>query len=143
MGVVTPTAVGEDYYDFTNHQRWIANGLSFAAWEQSFTNGAQLSVGSVGTTSLAGNSVSGPKLSPTGVKSGNFAGRIGPGSIPLLGAAVGDRVFTIFRVDAAEGATGRIASFQSVITVADQIQQTDPGNLTGLVFVALLLAPAA
>jgi hypothetical protein len=69
-----------------------------------------------------------------GVAAGN-----GAGARTATGAAVGDRVLGIW--NHTDGATAT-ASFESVVTVVDQIQQTAT-NLTGDTVILFLLTPVS
>lgn len=72
----------------------------------------------------------------------SFAGRNGAGACTLVGAAVGDRVLSVAGLSAADlGDTA--ASFESVITVVNQIQQVSVGNLSANAYLALLAPPAS
>jgi hypothetical protein len=65
-----------------------------------------------------------------------FEGLSGAGSISLAGAAVGDTVTSLVGI---VGATGdQHTSFETVITVADQIQQSSTSDLSGKFYRALL-----
>lgn len=103
----------------------------------------KLAAAAVATAKLAGGAVTGAKLAATGVKSGSFAGRNGAGACALAGAAVGDRVLAVMRIDDAAGAVGQAASFQVTITVVDEIQQTAVGDLSAQKFSVILLPAAA
>ena len=59
------------------------------------------------------------------------AGRNGAGAVTATGAKVGDKVVTAF--NHTDG-TSDAAKFQAVVTVADQIQQTDAGDLSTKTF---------
>lgn len=77
----------------------------------------------------------------TGLKTISFDGRSGAGACTATGAVVGMKVLAVFGITA--GALGNAAaSFESTITVADQIQQSAAGNLSANDYVAVLLAVA-
>jgi hypothetical protein len=59
------------------------------------------------------------------------AGRNGAGAVTATGFKVGDRV--VAAINHTDGTDG-IASFESVITVVDQIQQSSASNLTSKTF---------
>jgi hypothetical protein len=60
------------------------------------------------------------------------AGRNGAGAVTATGAKVGDKVVAVVNLtDAASGAS----AFESVVTVADQIQQSSASNLTSKTYV--------
>lgn len=105
--------------------------------------GGDLPAGSISTAELEGGAATGAKISPTGFKSGSFAGVAAAGPATLTGAVVGDRVLAVSRIDAAANAVGQQASFESVITVVDQIQQTDAGDLSLQVFSVVLIPASA
>lgn len=67
-----------------------------------------------------------------------FTGKNGTGACTLTGAKVGDIVVGVLNL-AGDGAS---ASFQSVITVADQIQQVAAGDLSTAKFGVLLIQEA-
>lgn len=67
-----------------------------------------------------------------------FAGHNGAGACTLTGAKVGDKVTGI--IDLAGATVSAAASFEAVITVADQIQQTSASNLSALKYAALLVS---
>lgn len=97
----------------------------------------------VSAQEIAPGTVTGAKISPTGVRTGSFAGRNGAGACTLTNAAVGMRVFALFRIDDASNAVGQEANFESTITVADQIQQSSASNLSAQKFVAFLIPASA
>jgi hypothetical protein len=80
-----------------------------------------------------------------GLKTLNAAGRNGAGAITLTGAAVGDRVVLVLGVASAAGSANTLVSpegsFETTITVVDQIQQTDAADLSGSNYM-FVLAPA-
>ncbi len=70
----------------------------------------------------------------------SFTGKNGTGACTLTGAAIGDRVIGVAGITSG-GIGGAAASFESTITVADQIQQSSASNLSTLSYV-VILAPA-
>lgn len=67
----------------------------------------------------------------------SFAGKSGSGACTLTGVKVGDVVRSVTGV--AAGTVGDQSSkFETAITVADQIQQSDAGNLSANIYVALI-----
>jgi hypothetical protein len=66
----------------------------------------------------------------------SFAGRNGAGEIALVGATVRSWVLGICQADGGSGFAN--TSFESAITVADQIQQVSVENLSANHYVALL-----
>jgi len=69
-----------------------------------------------------------------------FEGRNGAGSISLPGARIGDDVVTLVGV---YGATGDQSSkFEATISAADEIHQTDAGDLSENQYVVVLQHPA-
>lgn len=77
----------------------------------------------------------------TGLKTISFDGRSGAGACTATGAVAGMKVLAVFGLTA--GALGNAAaSFESTITVADQIQQSSASNLSANDYVAVLLAVA-
>lgn len=67
-----------------------------------------------------------------------FSGRLAAGAIALPGALVGDKVGGVLNLTGAADASG---SFESTITVAGQIQQSNAGDLTANKY-AITLGPA-
>jgi hypothetical protein len=73
-----------------------------------------------------------------GLKLLSFDGRSGTGAITLTGAAAGDYVIMVTGLT--EGALGNAsASFESAITVVNQIQQSSASNLSANNYLALLI----
>lgn len=93
--------------------------------------------GGIGSAKIATGAVTGAKIAGAGVfLSAVAAGAAAAGPVTLTGADVGDKVIQIINLtDAANGA----ADFESTITVEDQIQQGNAGNLTTKTFSFLLL----
>lgn len=70
---------------------------------------------------IAANAITGPKLSETALKTFVVAAGNGAGARTATGAKIGDKVFTCVNLtDLAD----QTASFETTISVADQIQQT-------------------
>jgi hypothetical protein len=65
----------------------------------------------------------------------SFTGRSGAGACTLTGAAVGDVVQALTGISTVGSAA---ASFESIITVNNQIQQTSASNLSAITYMALL-----
>lgn len=107
--------------------------------------GSLLKDAGVVNAKLGAAAVTGTKLAATGITSGSFDGRNGAGVCTLTGAAVGQRVLALFRIDAAAGAlaTGQSAAFEATITVAGQIQQSSASDLSTQDFVVILMPVAA
>lgn len=78
-------------------------------------------------------------LTTSTVLTGTFGGRNGAGSVTLTGAQVGDLAIILFD---AVGSVTYGASFESIISVADEIQQIGASNLTGYTFKVLLVRAA-
>jgi len=76
----------------------------------------------------------------TNAKVLSFTGKNGAGACTCTGAAVGDRVIGVAGITAG-GIGGAAASFESTITVVNQIQQSSASNLSTLSYV-VILAPA-
>ena len=104
---------------------------------------AKLGALAVETAKLDAGAVTGAKITPTGVVSGSFVGVAAAGPCTLTGAAVGQRVLMIARVDTASGDLGGMDDFESVITVVDEIQQSLAGDLSLQTFAVVLLPAAA
>ncbi len=83
--------------------------------------------------------VSGTKVSQV-LKTYSAAGRNGTGAITVTGTKVGDLVVGALGYVTGTGAITSLSnsSFESVVTVADQIQQTTATNLTANTFVFLV-----
>lgn len=76
-----------------------------------------------------------------GIKAISFDGKNGAGACTAVGAVDGDMVLAVFGLTS--GSLGAVdGSFESVITVNDQIQQSAVGDLSTKDYVALLLAVA-
>lgn len=69
-----------------------------------------------------------------------FYGNNGAGGVALAGARIGDQVITLVGVYGASG--DQSAKFEAVITVDNQIQQSDAGDLSENQYVAVLKHPA-
>lgn len=75
----------------------------------------------------------------TGMMLGSFTGKNGAGACTLTGAKVGDKVLGV--AGATAGVVGfAAASFESTITVADQIQQSSVANLSANLYTVLLIS---
>lgn len=74
----------------------------------------------------------------------NITGSNGPGAVTATGAKVGDKVLAVSFAavpTAVAGTQAGLTAFESVITVAGQIQQTGAANLSSEKFDLLLLTP--
>lgn len=102
-------------------------------------NGDTITVGSGGTLDAASGVVKIPRPRVLAA-----AGRNGAGAVTLTGAVVGDRVDVVIGAPTAGGALSAAgqAAFESVITVADQIQQSSASNLSSNTYI-FVLRPAA
>jgi len=98
----------------------------------------QLATGAATAAKLATDSVQGIKIDQANTfRAFHFTGLAAPGAVTATGAKVGDKVLMLTNIsDAANGAT----SYESTITVNDQIQQSDAGDLTTKKFSLILLA---
>lgn len=100
----------------------------------------------VTTAKIGGAQVTPAKLVQTGMKHLRFDGRNGAGAITLTGSAVGDRVLFILGVISATGVSvvGTIPTqFEATISVVDQIQQADAGDLSGNDYWVVLIPASA
>jgi hypothetical protein len=70
----------------------------------------------------------------------DFAGRTGAGAIALPSARVGDVVITLTGVYGVDG--DQRAAFESIVSVADQIQQISTSNLSDHRYVVVVKNPA-
>lgn len=104
--------------------------------------GSDLSAPQLETDDIPAGGVTLPKMDLSALKTLRFDGAASAGAITLTGAAVGDRVVSIFGTVVTTGASivGG-TDFESVITVANQIQQSATGDLSGNDYV-VQLAPA-
>lgn len=68
----------------------------------------------------------------------SFAGYSGAGACTLTGAKIGDVVESVTGI-AAGTAGDQSGKFETTITVADQIQQSDSGNLSANIYLVRLL----
>jgi len=101
----------------------------------------RLKAGSVTTDRINGSAVTGAKLSSTALKVIGFTGKNGAGACTLTGAAVGDRVLGVVETTATDAAAA--AKFESTITVVNEIQQTDAGDLSSKRYFAVLVIASA
>lgn len=76
---------------------------------------------------------------PTTQKIYSFTGRNGAGAITLTGAAVGDKVLGVAGISTVGNAA---ASFETTITVVNQIQQSAAGDLSSNTYLVVLQTPA-
>ena len=67
-----------------------------------------------------------------------FAGKNGAGACTATGLAVGDKILSVTGVAAGTVGT-QAALFETVVTVADQIQQSSDTNLSANLYLALVL----
>ena len=75
----------------------------------------------------------------TGMMLGSFTGKNLAGACTLTGAKVGDKVLGV--AGATAGVVGfKASSFESTITVADQIQQTAAADLSSNLYTVLLIS---
>lgn len=105
------------------------------------TIAASPAAASITTAAIAGSAVTGAKLSSSFLKLYAFAGHNGAGACTLTGAAVGDRVVGV--IDLAEGSISAAASFESAITVVNQIQQSSASDLSLVKYAVILIAASA
>lgn len=106
-------------------------------WQADYPLPAGAVSGTIGTSQLAADSVTGAKIAATAFRSLYAQGRNGQGAVVLTGAKVGDAVL---KVENQSDGGGGEASFETVITVADQIQQSAAGDLSAKKYSFLLLA---
>jgi len=88
---------------------------------------------------IAPTSVGGAQIQPTAMRLLSAFGKNGAGAVTLTGTKVGDKVVGVVNV------TDHVSyviptDFEATITVVDQIQQVNVGNLSAKVLVFLLLA---
>lgn len=92
--------------------------------------------GAVTTAKLASEAVTAAKLDDAALKLRGFSGRSGAGACTLTGAKVGDVVCGLVNITDGGDTT---SSFESTVTVADQIQQSSASDLSSKKFSVLLL----
>jgi len=73
-----------------------------------------------------------------GLKALSFVGKNGAGAITIAGTAIGDKVLCVVGITAAALGDAS-ASFEGVITVAGQIQQSSASNLSTNTYIAYLI----
>lgn len=106
---------------------------------------AGIGAGAVTTAKVGAGAVTGAKLDLSGVKTLVAAGVAAAGPVTLTGAAVGDRVVSIFGTLTAGGplVTKTVTQYETTITVANQIQQKAAAGDLSLSTFAFILIPAA
>lgn len=88
-------------------------------------------------TQQAAGSVTGPKLATGALKKFAFTGHNLAGACTCTGAAVGDRVVGVTNIT---DGTSAASSFESTITVVNQIQQSAASDLSAKKFDVLLIS---
>jgi len=73
-------------------------------------------------------------------RTSQFYGLNGAGAVAISGARIGDDVIKLIGVYGASGS--QVASFESKITVAGQLQQSSASNLSANLYVVVLKSPA-
>ena len=66
------------------------------------------------------------------------SGRNGAGACTVVAAVVGDAILSVIGVSGAEGANDKTASFETVVTINGQVQQTDAADLSTSSFMFLV-----
>jgi hypothetical protein len=97
---------------------------------------AKLADAAVETAKLADDNVTAAKLDDAALRFSAFTGKSGTGACTLTGAAVGDVVLGV--VNLTDGGNAS-SSFESTITVVNQIQQSSASDLSTKKFSVLLL----
>jgi len=97
---------------------------------------AKIKDANVTTGKLATDAVTGVKLAVAALNFLGFAGKNGAGACTCTGAKVGDKVAGV--VNLSDGGSAA-SSFESTITVANQIQQSAAGDLSTKNFSVLLV----
>lgn len=97
---------------------------------------AHIAAAAVTTAKLATKAVTGVKIDEAAFKFLVFTGHDDVGACTLTGAKVGDKVIGV--VDLTNLASVN-ASFETTITVADQIQQSDEDDLSAVKHAVILL----
>ena len=141
--LTTAGAYCEIECDGTSWYVTIEAPAAAAALADGSVTAAKIGTGAVTNTKLGAGAVTATKLAATGVTAGSFVGKNGSGAITLAGAVVGQRVFAIFEIDTNSAAVGDGASFETTITVTDQIQQSSASNLSAKKYGVILVAAAA
>lgn len=97
------------------------------------------SVGAVGSTNLAADAVGAAALSPASLRLITFMGRNGAGACTATGLKVGDKVSSLLDASGPPFTDAR-SDFQSTITVNDQIQQVNAGDLSSKFYFLQVIA---
>lgn len=120
----------------------VGQGTANANSLWQFTTNSAITVGTTGVVFssglLAPNAVTGTALSAASMRLLAFAGSNGAGACTATGTKVGDTVIGV--IDLAAGSVSAAASFESTITVADQIQQSSASDLSLLKYALLVVA---
>jgi hypothetical protein len=117
-------AKGALLIDTTNAVLYINTGT---ALEPTWTEVGVITSAEVVAAMIGTDAVTGPKLASTALTQLVCSGNNGAGACTLTGAKVGDKVIGVINLtDAADVK----ASYESTITVADQIQQTSATDLS-------------
>jgi hypothetical protein len=94
--------------------------------------------GAVVAAKIGANAVTGAALSAGSLRFLAFAGHNGAGACTATGAKVGDTVVGV--IDLAGGSVSAAASFESTITVINQIQQSSVSDLSALKYALIVVA---
>jgi hypothetical protein len=97
---------------------------------------AKIGALAVTTAKINTKAVTGVKLDEAAFLHKVFTGRNGAGVVVLAGAKVGDVVISMLNVT---DITDDVGSFETTITVANQIQQVDAANLSAKKFSVMLV----
>lgn len=112
----------------------VANGgtgASTAAGARTNLSALSSAAGAVGTANLANDAATPAKIAARPERGYFVLGRNGAGAVTCTGALVGDKVSRIVNLAAGPGSDlDRTLYFESTITVANQIQQTNAANLS-------------
>jgi hypothetical protein len=137
-GTLTADAEGRakiatDFFDAATVLLKIADG-AFAA---DTATRALFADGIWNAAKLATNAVTGVKIASSALKYLAFTGRNLAGAITLTGAAIGDKVAGV--ANTTDGGSGA-ASFETTVTVADQIQQSAASDLSTKKYTVVLIS---
>lgn len=105
---------------------------------------SEVAAGSINTSEIAAGTVTGAKLSSNLFKVLKVVGHSGAGACTATGSLVGERILACFGAPTAGGAlVEAAASFESAVTVNDQIQQSSASNLSTNTYIFVLVAAAS
>lgn len=134
-----------DLISVNKAERWYRYDVTAAEWKRMFTGagggGVPAAHGSThsagGSDPLATDAVGGVALAASAIRTIAVTGKNGAGACTATGAKVGDKVIAMMNVT---DQTVDNSKFESTITVADQIQQSNAGDLSAKKYFLQLVA---